>query len=201
MASIFGHAAGALIAWEGGRQLPGDWVPRRARWHIVPVVIAALPDLDVFPPMLLGRSAMGYHRGASHSVLVALAIAGCATLAVKACGCRAQRRRLFLVLAACALVHPLLDYLMGCGPPVPFLWPFTRRGWLSPVQLIPTAYYPLNPSGIAWVLGSPRTWAGVGLEAASLGPLWLAVRARGIPRWLWGAASAGGFVATFLLYR
>jgi hypothetical protein len=67
--------------------------------------------------------------------------------------------------------------------------------------VIPTAYYPLSPSGVGWVLGSPRTWAGVALEAASLGPLWLAVRARGIRRLLWCAASVAGFTATVLLYN
>jgi hypothetical protein len=201
LASIFGHAAGAVIAWEAGRRLPGEWVPRGARWYAVPAVIAVLPDLDVVWPMFLRRSAVGYHRGPTHSVLVALAIAGCATLVVRACGCSVQRWRLFAVLTACALMHPVLDYLMGCGPPVPFLWPLTRRGWLSPVQLIPTAFYATRPSGFARVLGSPRTWAGAALEAASLGPLWLAIRGRGIRRVAWGIAAAGGFTATLLLYN
>ncbi len=201
MASILGHAAGAVIAWEAGRRLPGEWVPQGTRWYALPAVIAILPDLDVVWPMLLGRSAVGYHRGPSHSVFMALLIACFAAVVIQACGCTVRRWRLFAVLAACALMHPLLDYLMGCGPPVPFLWPFTRRGWLSDTQLIPTAFYAIRPSGFTRLIADPRTWAGVGLEAASLGPLWLAVRGQGAWRIAWVAMAAAGFTATALLYN
>jgi hypothetical protein len=66
---------------------------------------------------------------------------------------------------------------------------------------MPTAYYPTTPSGFAAILLSPQAWAGVGLEAASLGPVWLAVRARGRFRLLLAAASVAGFTATAVLYN
>lgn len=142
MASVVGHALGAVVIWEVGRRLPGDSVPRAARWYALPAVLAVLPDLDVVLLMALGPGTAGFHRGWSHSALVALLMAACAVVLVKACGGAAQHWRAFAVLAGCTLVHPLLDYLMGCGPPVRLLWPFVRHGWLSPVQLIPTASCP-----------------------------------------------------------
>ena len=201
MASIVGHALGAVTIWEVGRRLPGDWVPKGAGWYALPVVLAVLPDLDVLAPMVLSRGGLGGHRGWSHSALVALMLAGCGVLVLRARSAQLRAWPAFGVLAACALVHPLLDYLMGCGPPVPFLWPFWGRGWLSPVQLIPTANYPLSPAGFLYILTMRQTWAGVGLELASLAPLWLAARAGAITALIALTVSAGGFTATLLLYN
>jgi len=104
-------------------------------------------------------------------------------------------------LLCCALVHPVLDYLMGCGPPVPFLWPLSQRGWLSPVQLIPTAYYAASPAGLLRVALDARSWAGVGLEFLSLAPLWAAVRCRSVfARAGWVVTSVVGFLLTYLPY-
>jgi len=202
MASVVGHMMGAVVIWEAGRRLPGGWVPRGPWWYLVPAAVAVAPDLDTVVPIVV-RSAHGMaHRGGSHSVLAAALIAACASAVV----CLAHGPRSFFrvlpALFGCALMHPLLDYLMGCGPPVPFLWPFVRRGWLSPVQLVPTAHYARTAGGLLALAVHPATWAGVGLEMLSLGPLWMAVRSAGIlRRALWLAGSTGGFLLTFLIYR
>jgi membrane-bound metal-dependent hydrolase YbcI (DUF457 family) len=160
-----------------------------------------LPDLDVVALMLLPPGAAA-HRGASHSIVAAAGIALCAWALVRLAHPQARFARTFPLLLACALVHPVLDYLMGCGPPVPFLWPLVRTGWLSPIQLVPTAYYGTSASGLLWVVLHPKTWAGIGLEMLSLGPLWAAVRcSRALPRSALLAVSAAGFLLTYLLYN
>jgi hypothetical protein len=193
---------GAVVVWEAGRRLPGGWVPREVWWYLVPAAIAVAPDLDTIVPIVV-RSAGGMaHRGASHSVLSAALIAASASAVV----CLAHGPRSFFrvlpVLFGCALMHPLLDYLMGCGPPVPLLWPFVHRGWLSPVQLVPTAHYARTAGGLLALVLHPATWAGMGLEMLSLGPLWMAARSRHVfVAGAWVLASAGGFLLTYVLYR
>lgn len=201
MASVVAHAIGAAAVWEAGRNLPGGRVPRQAPWYLLPAAIAVLPDLDVVALMLLPPGAAA-HRGASHSIVAAAGIALCAWALVRLAHPQARFARTFPLLLACALVHPVLDYLMGCGPPVPFLWPLVARGWLSPVQLIPTAYYALSPRGLIRVALDPRSWAGAGLECLSLGPLWPAVRCSSVlARAGWVAISVVGFLLTYLLYN
>lgn len=80
---------------------------------------------------------------------------------------------MFAVLIVIASLHPVLDFLMGFGPPVPFLWPFVKRGWLSPVILIPIA--PYLPYGFH-VLAEAITWKSLLLEILIFVPLWLSVR-------------------------
>jgi len=202
MASIIAHAIGAMLTWEVGRTLRGDWIPRGHWWYVLPASVGCLPDLDSILPALLSLEGQMVHRGPSHSILAAALIAGCACGIVCLSHTLARLRRAFIVLLACALAHPLLDYLMACGPPVPFLWPLTGKGWLSPVQLVPTAYYAGTPSGLIAVFLHPGTWAGTSLEVLSLAPLWLAARFRGIAaKTAFILASAGGFLLTALLYN
>jgi hypothetical protein len=91
---------------------------------------------------------------------------------------------------------------MGCGPPVPLLWPWQTKGWLSPVQVVPTAFYAKSAKGLLSVLVSVRTLKGVLLEVFSLGPLWLAARSRQREvSWIALLVSCAGFTLTWLLYR
>jgi membrane-bound metal-dependent hydrolase YbcI (DUF457 family) len=175
MASVVGHALGALIIWEAGKRLPGSWVPSGSIWYLLPLAVAVIPDLDIFAHKITSAGPAMAHRGPTHSLLAALAIAGAGTLAVYLMHSSVKLPRLFLVLFGCASIHPVLDFLMACGPPVPFLWPWSSKGWLSPVQLIPTAYYSRSVKGLLALLHYPETWMGIGLEVLSLGSLWAAL--------------------------
>ncbi|HOX47028.1 MAG TPA: metal-dependent hydrolase [Myxococcota bacterium] len=202
MASLVGHALGALAVWEVGRRLPGGWVPPRRRALLLPVGLALAPDLDVVVGILTRQP---LHRGLTHSFLFAALLGGLACLVLALVRGRQAGPPLWrvgAVLVACALVHPLLDFLMARGRALPWLWPLSDQGFLSPIQLLPTAYFGTSGRGLLGVALEPRTWAGVGLELLSLGGLWLAAASRRA-RWLalGLGASALGVGITLLLYR
>jgi inner membrane protein len=192
MASLVGHLLGAGAAWAAARRVAPRHVPRSAWWYTATAGLAIAPDLDVVIPVLFGQHV--HHRGATHSILFAAtaglvtALIGWSVLKASGFGPRplsglrtvglGSFGALWAALFACALTHPLLDYLMACGPPVPFLWPWSERGWLSPLQLIPTAYYATSAGGLLDLVFLPQTWHGIGLEALSLGGLWAAVAVR-----------------------
>ncbi|MBN2497988.1 MAG: metal-dependent hydrolase [Deltaproteobacteria bacterium] len=204
MASLVGHELAALAAWEAGRQ--AGWAPRGRALYLLPAALAAAPDLDVLAGIISGQVA---HRGPSHSLVFALGMAGLSALALAVLQRGREKKieplRLLAVLSACCCLHPLLDILMARGPGVPLLWPFSDLGLLSPVQLVPTAYYARSLSGLLGVALSGRTWAGVGLELLSLGALWPTAWALGQGRRRLAAAcvvlSAAGFVITYQLYN
>jgi inner membrane protein len=199
MASDVGHIIGATIAWEAAKRLRGKYVPEGAAWYLLPGIIALAPDLDALA-RVAGLNVA--HRGPSHSLLAAfgLAVAGAGFIALRLSFRHALRG--FIFVFACAAMHPLLDYLMGCGPRVPLLWPWMSKGWLSPVQVIPTAYYAKSARGLAAVYLSKQTWKGILLELLSLGSLWLAVRSRQRDvTWIAMLLSVTGFALTWLLYR
>jgi inner membrane protein len=161
----------------------------------MPLVLAILPDLDVF-----ARGAA--HRGVSHSILFAVLLAVCGAGVSSLANRQISYLRGFLVLLGCTLVHPLLDYLMGCGPRVPFFWPLGKEGVLSPIQLVPTAYYARTPRGVLSLLGYAQTWKGFGLELLSLGPIWMGMRIRNpVARAMCLLVSLGGFAITWMLYN
>ena len=78
------------------------------------------------------------HRGAAHSICVALALASLATLAASG-----ERRRLWLLSAAVAISHGLLDTLTDGGLGVALLWPFSNQRFFAPWTPIPVA--PIGP--------------------------------------------------------
>ncbi len=200
MASAIGHMVGAAAAWEAARRVPGGRIPSGPAWYLLPTTMALAPDLDVAALILFGSGVS--HRGPSHSLLVAFGLSVIGAIALRFRLSTWKAVTSLGLLFAIAAVHPLLDFLMGRGPPVPFLWPWQSAGWLSPVQLIPTAYYSDTFGGLFSVLFSMRTLKGVLLELFSLGPLWLAVRSR--QREVTRVAlllSAAGFFLTWLLYR
>jgi len=202
MASVVGHALGAVIIWEAGKRLPGGWVPPGPAWYLLPLMVAVLPDLDIFAHKITAAGPAMAHRGPTHSLLAVLVIAGAAALAAYLIDSSVKLPRVFIVLFGCALMHPLLDFLMACGPPVPFLWPWNTQGWLSPVQLIPTAYYSRSVRGLLSLLRYPETWIGIGLEALSLGSLWAALLIwNRVGSAIFLALSGTGFYLTWKIFR
>ncbi|MHC4548457.1 MAG: metal-dependent hydrolase [Planctomycetota bacterium] len=200
MASIVGHALGATVAWEAAHLLTRQRASPTRRRYVLPCVAALVPDLDVVGAIFVPALRDSPHRGASHSLVVAVAVA-----AVVAAVGRLRARdqgflHLFALLLPCACVHPLLDFCMARGPGVQFLWPFSTEGWLSPMQLVPTAYYARSATGLVDVAFYWRTWVGIGLECLSLGGLLLALRARPGRRAPWLVGALVSFFAIWSLY-
>lgn len=156
MPSVFSHAVvGATVVACG--------LPRpRAALVVLGAVLAVVPDLDVV------GLAFGWgldhplgHRGLSHSLFVAVVLAGLATRAVPVLA--AERRwRIWLILALAAASHGLLDALTNGGRGVAFLAPFVTTRWHFPVRPIE-----VSPIGV-WTFFSQR-----GLEVLTNEVVWL----------------------------
>jgi inner membrane protein len=128
-------AAGRL--WTGER---GDL----ARSMVAFSALSLAPDLDViaFRLGILYWAPFG-HRGAAHSVCVALVLATTAALATRisqeeiALG--RARMRLWLLCSAVAVSHGLLDTLTDGGLGIALLWPFSNDRYFAPWTPIPVA--------------------------------------------------------------
>lgn len=113
-----------------------------------------------------------------------------------------SRGRLFACTFAAYCSHLILDYLMGRGPEVHFFWPLSDRGYLSPVQIVPTAYYGLSGTALVDVLLSPATYFGIALELLIFVPLlYLPTAKTREQRTDLIMLTVGGIVATVALYK
>jgi inner membrane protein len=138
--------------------------------------LALLPDADTLL-VALGTCDAGAcgHRGASHSLPVAVAIGLFA-------GVIARRLRwpvLRTTLATTCAVgsHALLDVLGAGGRGLPLLWPFSDARFMSPVRIFPDA-----PRGLALL-----SWPGimnVAIEIAVFLPVVLYAIWPRVARWL-----------------
>lgn len=166
MSSILGHGLASLAAYQLLKR--PCRLPRGAGGVALALGLGILPDLDVAAGILLGGQVA--HRGLSHSLVFA---AGAALLAALACNLRrpANLPRAWIGLLLVAAVHPFLDYLMACGPPVPLFWPWIKTGYLCPVQVVPTAYYSRSWQGLVALLHHTPTLRGMLLETMIFLPL------------------------------
>jgi len=154
--SVFSHAV-------VGSTLVACGLPRPSlRLVVLGAALAVVPDLDVI------GLAFGWgldhplgHRGLSHSLTVAAALAGLAMLAVPTLP-RQQRWRVWLVLALAGASHGLLDALTNGGRGVAFLAPFAATRWHFPARPIE-----VSPIGV-WSFFSRR-----GLEVITNEVVWL----------------------------
>ncbi|HYD39418.1 MAG TPA: metal-dependent hydrolase [Anaeromyxobacter sp.] len=133
-----GHLAVGLAA---GRLHAGRDGPR-LRATALFTGLALLPDLDglalVFQP---GPGSVWRHRGATHSLAVAVAVALLVTAVVGGLG--RSRWRMLATALAVAGSHALLDaFTRGAGGPMLF-WPFSTEKILFPFAAIPAS--PLLP--------------------------------------------------------
>ncbi len=152
MASISHLAVGAAA----GRLIRG----RRSVWApLLVAVLSMLPDADVVAFSFgIPYSHPFGHRGASHSIVFALACGGLAA-AIAALsrqsnrpGALAGRWGLGVFLAV--LTHPLLDMLTTGGLGVALFWPFSDARVFFPWRVIPVApigWGMLSPAGAAVV--------------------------------------------------
>jgi inner membrane protein len=199
MSSIVGHAlAGVSVASvfehsgtrENSRRLFG-----------LAALLSITPDLDVLIYMAFRPLGMIPHRGITHTIVFAL-FAGVFMAIVCRRFLGLTYARMFLIVSAVLLSHSLLDYLMGCGPAVPFFWPISEQGFLLPFRLVPTAYYSLSAGGLLSVAVSLVTLVGMLLEIVIFLPLIiLSQRRSGASRLHLAIISALGIVLTLLIYN
>ena len=108
------------------------------------VVASILPDLDVLA-FRLGISyedALG-HRGFTHSLLFAVAMALAVACAYRVLDTTFSRAFWFVLLATAS--HGILDSFTNGGLGVAFLWPFWDERYFAPLQMIE-----VSPIGIAF---------------------------------------------------
>ena len=137
MPSIFTHPIppAALAAGLGQGVIP----PRLAA---ATVIASILPDLDVagFAFGVRYAEALG-HRGLSHSLVFALAVAAVAFLAAPLL--RAKRVTAFLAVLFAVLSHIALDAATTGGLGVAFFWPFDETRYFLPWR--PIVVSPFSP--------------------------------------------------------
>lgn len=142
------------------------------------VVASVIPDLDVvaFRFGVLYASAFG-HRGFSHSILFAIAVALLGAFVSRAFRVSAIATFAFLFIATVS--HGILDSFTNGGLGIAFFWPWSADRFFAPFQVIEVS--PLSasrffsPRGVA-VLTSEILW--VWLPCAVVGTLLAVVRIR-----------------------
>jgi inner membrane protein len=182
----FGHVAVGLLTGRlhGGKENRGGRPPgesggtrRRPSWKtlIVFAGLALLPDADVFLVAFgaCDNGACG-HRGASHSLPLAIAVGLLGAFLAWRLGWPVLRT---FVATTCAVAsHALLDVLSAGGRGLPLLWPFSDARFVSPIRILRDA-----PRGFA-LLSRPGIMS-VALEFAVFLPvvvfaLWPRISAR-----------------------
>ncbi|HUK65231.1 MAG TPA: metal-dependent hydrolase [Anaeromyxobacteraceae bacterium] len=181
MPTVLSHPAAplALGLGLGRRSVPGRLVAAG-------LVASVVPDLDAvgFHLGVPYGSAFG-HRGATHSIAFALALALVGALGHR--HLRAKPSTSFAYLFASAVSHGLLDAFTNGGLGVALLWPFTSTRFFAPfrpIEVAPLAASRLFSRRGAIVFGSELVfvWLPAGLAGLALG--WLrrpAAKATGSP--------------------
>jgi len=116
--------------------------------------LALLPDADVVGFSFGVRYADPWgHRGATHSIVFALAVAG--AIALAAPKLKLPRFRTWLLATLVLVSHGLLDTLTDGGLGVALMWPFDLTRYFAPWRPIPVApigLYMLSPYGLNVVM-------------------------------------------------
>jgi len=147
MASL-GHVAVGMAAgrlWTGlqGQNEAGSFKPL-ARSMVAFSALSLAPDLDVIAFRFgIPYSAPFGHRGAAHSIFIALVLASIAALATRVrpdqVNSNQTRTRLWVLCAVVAISHGLLDTLTDGGLGIALLWPFSNERYFAPWTPIPVA--------------------------------------------------------------
>jgi inner membrane protein len=139
MASV-GHVAVGLLVGQihGGGDAPGGG--KRASFGTMAAFagLAMLPDVDIFL-VALGADDAGAlgHRGASHSLPLALVVGLMAAYAAQRIGWPVVRTAIAATVAVAS--HALLDLLAHGGRGLPLLWPYTETRFQLPLRILPDA--------------------------------------------------------------
>ena len=136
----FGHVAVGLLAGRlhGGRGARASEL--RCSWWTLAVFagMAVLPDVDVLI-VACGACDDGLigHRGASHSLVMALGIGLTLALLMRRLGWPVLRTAIAASFAVGS--HGVLDALAQGGRGLPLLWPLTEARFHAPWRIIPDA--------------------------------------------------------------
>ena len=158
MATPLSHLAVPLAL---GAALGGDLVPPALL--ILALACAVLPDVDALGLWLgIPYDHPCGHRGLTHSLPFAAALAGAGALFAPTLG--AEPFAAFLVLFVSAASHGMLDALTNGGLGIAFFAPFVQRRYFLPWRVIEVS--PLRPSELfSWrglrVLHSEMRWVWV----------------------------------------
>lgn len=135
----FGHVALGLLAGRLHRG-PAATPERRISWATMAAfaALALLPDADVILVALGAQDAGAVgHRGASHSLSVALGVGLLSALVARRRGWPVFRTALACTLAVAS--HAALDVLGHGGRGLPLLWPLSHARFESPWRIFPDA--------------------------------------------------------------
>src|SRR3989441_5627715 len=178
MASI-GHIAVGMAAARVYRDAPALSWSSMAWWS----ALSLLPDTDVIGFALGVEYGDPWgHRGATHSLTFAMALA--AAIGLAAPTLRLPRLRAWLVASVVLVSHGLLDTLTDGGLGCALLWPFDLTRYFAPWRPIPVAPIGLSffsPYGLfvaatELVLFAPLLMYGLGARRIRLAlvPAWAA---------------------------
>lgn len=139
-------------------------------------IAAMLPDADVlaFKFGVTYADAFG-HRGATHSLALALALAALAACVSSLL--RTSPARAFVFVGLAALSHPLLDALTDGGLGVALAWPFSAERFFftwRPIEVSPIGARFFSARGLD-VLASEACWVWLPCILAALA-IWLSRR-------------------------
>jgi inner membrane protein len=199
MSSVLGHGlVGISVASAiGGNQPAG----KRRKLLLIAALTAIVPDLDILVYIAFGPLGITPHRGITHTLLFA-AMMGAALAAISRSYFSLNFRTAFLLFSGVMVSHLLLDYLMGCGPAVPFFWPFADQGYLFPYKVVPTAYYGLSSKGLIFALLYPPNIFCMLLETIIFLPPFLILSGKAtLPKWCLSAVSLIGLLCSIVIYN
>lgn len=179
MASILGHGlAGAIIKQSFQATLSPA---KEKRLLALVLFLSLLPDFDVIFFILLKPVGMTPHRGLTHSLLF-VGFAALVSMGLTFKAFPLGKTKLFLLYFIVLFTHLFLDFLMGAGPPIRFFAPFWQRGFLSPIKLIPCAYYSTSAGGLLRLLTHIPTLVGFALEILLFVPVLVYLKNKGNDR-------------------
>ncbi len=165
-----GHVAIGMAAarWYNSGAEPAS----RRQLVLSMVAFSALsmaPDLDVWAFKLhIPYEAPFGHRGASHSILVAVILGPLLALLLRArAGLSRSKVSIAVLMTLVVLSHGFLDTLtFGGGHGVALLWPFDNTRLWAPLRFIP-----VSPLGFGIL--SPYGLTVLGTELLMFSPFWL----------------------------
>jgi inner membrane protein len=179
MPTIFTHAIAAASL--------GPWVVphhRRGRLLAIGALCAVLPDADVIAFRLdLPYDHMLGHRGLSHSIAFALALAVVVTVLVTARQPSAGRMRVGAFLFVATVSHGCLDALTDGGLGVAFFAPFSSERFFFPWRPIVVSPISIRQFFSSW---------GLAVIESELIYVWIPAAMVAVAGLLWQRRRAGG---------
>jgi inner membrane protein len=161
LASAFSHALAAAAL--GTAFYRREWP---ARFWALGAICAVVPDADVIGvPLGISMASPLGHRGLSHSLIFAVALAAVVvTLCFRGTPAGASRTRLWLYFFLATASHGVLDALTDGGPGVAFFSPLDDTRHFFPRRPVVVSPIGIRPFFSEWglrVVESEAIWIGL----------------------------------------